>query len=103
MIMRAAKVDNNHKQIVSDLRKLGYSVRSIAQLKNACDLMVFDGNRIELFEVKSPETCRGIEKLSQHDRERFLTDGESEFASHFRVWIVVSAEEIEKIFKTKRL
>lgn len=97
MIMRAAKVDNNHAQIVKELRDMGYSVKSIAQLKNCCDLIVSNGRTVALFEVKSPEYCRGIEGMTQHERERFLTDGEKRFAEDFTVHIVISADEIDNI------
>lgn len=96
--MKANKIDINQTEIVKSLREMGYSVRSIAELKKACDLIVSDGYRIELFEVKNPEYCRGIEGMSQEEREQFFTQGEAEFADQFRVWIVINADEVHHIF-----
>ena len=101
--MRANKIDTNHTDIVADLRDMGYRVLSLASLKNACDLLVFNAERYELFEVKSPEYCKGIKGMCQEEREKFLTDGEAIFAEGFRVWIVISAREVDTIFKGYRL
>jgi len=97
--MRANRTDTNQTQIVIELRKLGYKVLSIASLKNCCDILVFDGDRYELFEIKNPEYCRGIIGMAQEERERFLTKGEAKFAEDFRVWIVHCSEEIDLIMK----
>ena len=95
-MQRAAKVDTNHSQIVSDLRAKGFSVRSVAQLKNFCDLIVTNGRKIALFEVKS--NVKKIKPIPFHKREEFMTEGERRFAQDFQVWVVVDAEEIETIF-----
>ena len=92
------KIDANHKQIVKELRSKGYKVSSLADLKNACDLLVYNGHRYELFEVKNPEYCSKIALMDQGQRKRFLTKGEAKFAEDFRVYIVISSQEIIDIF-----
>ena len=94
------KTDANHSKIVDDLRQMGYSVRSIADLKRACDLIVTDGRSVKLFEVKNPKTCRGIEGMDYVARIKFLTKGEKEFAESFPVHVVCTAYEIDRVFKT---
>jgi predicted ATP-grasp superfamily ATP-dependent carboligase len=101
--MRANRIDTNQTQIVADLRGLGYKVLSIAALKNCCDLIVFNGDRNEFFEVKNPEYCSRIIDLTQGEREKFLTEGEAKFADQFRVWIVINAEEVDKVFNGKMI
>ena len=97
------RTDNNHQQIVEDLRRMGYHVLSLASLKNACDLLVFDGERYELAEIKNPENCRGIDGMCQEEREQFLTDGEAKFAEDYRVWIVINAKEMDAVMKGYKL
>jgi len=95
-MLRNAKVDLNHPQIVKELRDKGYQVKSLAQLKNCCDLLVYDGVRLGLFEVKSN---LNIKKYPYPERVQFMTDGEKRFAEDFVVWVVVDSEEIIEIMK----
>lgn len=95
---RANRIDTNQPEIVEELREMGYKVLNISSLKNCCDLIVSDGLRNEYIEIKNPETCRGITEMAQEERERFLTEGEAIFADSFRVWIVISADEVHEIF-----
>ena len=101
--MRGNRTDNNHNEVIADLRAMGYHVFPIADLKNCCDLIVFNGDRYELFEVKNPEYCRGIDGMCQEEREQFLTDGEAKFAEDYRVWIVINAKEMDAVMKGYKL
>ena len=85
-----ARVDSNQKQIVTDLRKLGYSVLHTHQLKNCFDILVgFNGNNYA-FELKD-----GNKPPSQ----KKLTPGEQNFFDSWRGQVnkVESVEEIIKI------
>ena len=58
---RAAKVDDNQKEIVSALRKLGASVLITSQLKNCFDILVgYKGINyiIEIKDGKKPPSQR---------------------------------------------
>lgn len=61
---RAAKVDDNHAEIVSAFRKFGCQVLSIAQLKNCADLVVKRGNKVVLVEVKDGTKPPSARKLT---------------------------------------
>lgn len=53
---RVANTDANQKQIVSDLRRCGYSVISLHAIGNGVpDLLVADSERYWLIEIKSPK------------------------------------------------
>lgn len=61
---RAARVDENHAEIVIALRKAGCSVLSLAPIgKGAPDLVVGHGGRNTLIEVK-----RGAGKLNEQQK-----------------------------------
>ena len=100
---RANRTDTNHKEIVAKFRSLGFFVHDISALKNCCDLIVFNGERYELFELKNPEYCKGVKNMCQEQREKFLSEGEARFAEDYRVWIVISAKEIQTIFNGYKL
>jgi Holliday junction resolvase len=64
------KVDSNQAAIVSELRERGYLVLSLASHgRGIPDLLIFDGDRLSLIEVKSKEG-----KLTP-DQERFQAQG----------------------------
>jgi len=89
---RIARVDSNQKQVVADLRKLGYSVLHTHQLKNCFDILVgFKGNNYA-FELKD-----GNKPPSQ----KKLTPGEQEFFNTWRGQVnkVESVEEIIEIIR----
>ena len=67
---RAAKVDDNQKQVVALFRKLGWYVLIISQLKNCCDIIVSKNNITIAIEIKD-----GKKPPSQ----RVLSEGEIKF------------------------
>ena len=97
--MKHGKIDINQKRIVSELRREGFSAFSIADLKNCCDLIVTDGDKIILVEIKNPDYCNKIAFMDQDQRFEFLTKGEKIFSESFKVFIAISAEEIIDQFK----
>ena len=87
---RAAKVDANHTEIVAAFRKLGWSVLSVAQLKNCCDILVAKGGRTVAVEIKDGTKPPSARKLS---------DGELKFKESWKgEWALVeSIEDIHKL------
>lgn len=66
---KVARVDNNHKQIVTDLRKIGCSVWSTAQTGNGFpDIIVGIRNRNYLFEIKNDKNKN---KLTEDEQKFF--------------------------------
>ena len=84
-----ARVDSNQKQIVTDLRKLGYSVLHTHQLKNCFDILVGYMGKNYAFEIKD-----GNKPPSQ----RKLTPGEQSFFDSWRGQ-VDKVETVEQIIK----
>ena len=85
----ASKVDNNQKQIVTALRKLGAVVLLTHQLKNCCDCIVYYRGKTYTVEIKD-----GSKPLSA----RKLTEGEQEFKAKIEsvgctYWIIESIED----------
>ena len=72
---------------------LGLSVLDISTVKNACDLVVSNGDRTILFEVKDPAKMKKT-------RVDMLTEGELKFRESWRgeYYIVFSTTEIVQIF-----
>ena len=67
---RAAKVDDNQEQLVYELRRLGYSVQSIATVGKGCpDLVVGSKGRNFLFEVKDPAKWPSARALTKDEVE----------------------------------
>ena len=64
MFTRKARVDGNQKQIVKDLRKMGFSVLHTHQLKNCFDILVGVGGINYAFEIKDPSRPKSARKLS---------------------------------------
>ena len=61
---RAAKVDDNQKEIVALFRKLGWTVLIISQLKNCCDIIVSKSGRTVAIEIKDGAKPASARKLS---------------------------------------
>ena len=81
------KRDDNHKEIVEQLRQLGYSVADISQVDGGVgDILVGKANRTWLFEIKRP----GETKLTQ-DEKKFRDRWKGQWA------IVTSIEEAMEI------
>lgn len=63
---RAAKVDDNHKQITDGLRAAGCFVQSMAAIGNGCvDLLVASRGFWHVLEVKDGDKCQSRRKLTQ--------------------------------------
>jgi hypothetical protein len=71
---RAARVDENHQEIVAAFKRCGWAVLDIHQLPNCCDLFVSKYQETVAVEIKdgSKAPCK-----------RRLTQGEAAF---FRQW-----------------
>jgi len=61
---RAAKVDDNQKEIVALFRNLGWTVLIISQLKNCCDIIVSKSGRTVAIEIKDGAKPPSARKLS---------------------------------------
>ena len=61
---RAAKVDDNQKEIVALFRELGWTVLIISQLKNCCDIIVSKSGRTVAVEIKDGAKPASARKLS---------------------------------------
>tara|TARA_R110000851_G_scaffold160243_1_gene303469 strand:+ start:8369 stop:8668 length:300 start_codon:yes stop_codon:yes gene_type:complete len=61
---RAARVDDNQKDVVALFRKLGWYVLIISQLKNCCDIIVSKDNITIAIEIKDGEKPESQRKLS---------------------------------------
>lgn len=72
---RAAKVDDNQKEVVALFRKLGWTVLIISQLKNCCDIIISKNGRTVAVEIKD-----GAKQPSQ----RKLSDGEIKFRDNWQ-------------------
>ena len=72
---RAARIDANQNEIVSQLRQLGYEVLIISQLKNCFDILVGANGKNYAFEIKD-----GTRPPSQ----RKLTPGEIKFHNEWK-------------------
>lgn len=79
----AAKVDVNQAEIVAGLRKCGFSVLIISQLKNCCDIVAGKDGKNYLIEIKQ-------------DNKKKLTEGEQKFFDGWRgsVFIACNLEEV---------
>ena len=77
-----ARVDANHPQIVSELRKYSdITVRSVATIKNFLDIVVGYDGRNYLFEIKDPEKPPSARKLTPGEK-KFMDEwkGQAEIA-----------------------
>ena len=90
---QAARLDDNHQEIVKALERVGAAVLSIAQLKNAFDILVGYRGKLFIMEIKD-----GNKPPSQ----RKLTAGELKTADKFEAvgvtyYVVLSVKEALKI------
>lgn len=86
-----ARVDENQKQIVKALRKVGYSVLHLHKLgKGAPDILVGAKGQNFLFEIKNDKKCKS---------QRVLTEDEETFHLEWcgQVSVVTTAQEIINI------
>lgn len=89
MTRRAARVDQNHAEIVTALRKAGRLVQSLAGCGcGVPDLLVHRGGRLWLLEVKDGNKPPSARKLTP-DQEEWISQG-------WPVTVVMSAEEAIK-------
>lgn len=92
---RAARVDGNQPELVRKIRKLGFSVHIVSQLKNFCDIIVGGQGKNWLFEIKDPGQPAG---------SRELTEGEAEFHKGWKgqVDIIETIDDFIKIINHKQ-
>lgn len=84
LMLRAAKIDSNHAEIVRQLKMLtGISVYSVAQLKKFCDIIVGFKGKNYLFEIKKGHKSK-------------LTPGETLFQQNWegQVKTITSVDEV---------
>jgi Holliday junction resolvase len=73
-VRRAARVDDNHKEISAALRKIGCSVLSLASIGSGCpDLLVGWRGRNMLLEVKDGSKSPSRRELTEDER-RFMVE-----------------------------
>jgi hypothetical protein len=70
---RAAKIDANQPEIVKGLRKLGYSVLIVSQLKNCFDILVGAKGLNFAFEIKDENKPPSHRRLSEGEQKFFDT------------------------------
>ena len=87
---RAAKVDDNQKQVVALFRKLGWYVLIISQLKNCCDIIVSKNNITIAIEIKDGKKPPSSRKLSEGELKF-----ESEWLGLYE--LVICDEDVIKI------
>ena len=97
--MRAAKVDANQPEIVKALRKSGWYVLIISQLKNCCDLIISKSGRTIAIEVKDGTKPKSSQKLSEGEK-KFMNEWQGEYK------IIASLDDIgglsaEKAYQAK--
>jgi hypothetical protein len=69
---RAARIDDNQKKIVEQLRRCGYSVQHLHMIGRGCpDILVGANNRNYLFEIKDEGKTASKKKLTP-DEEKFF-------------------------------
>lgn len=76
---RAAKVDDNQKEIVALFRKLGWYVLIVSQLKNCCDIIISKNGRTVAIEIKDGSKPPSARKLSEGE-SRFRDEWLGEWA-----------------------
>ena len=71
---RAARTDANQKEVVANLRKLGFSVQHLHQLGKGCpDLLIGKEGRNWLFELKDPDKPPSARQLTEDEKKWFHT------------------------------
>ena len=87
---RAAKTDANQPEIVKALRKSGWYVLIISQLKNCCDLMISKSGRTIAVEVKDGAKTKAAQKLSEGET-KFMENWQGEYR------IIASLDDVEAL------
>lgn len=90
MARRANRRDANHIEIRDAFRRLGFSVKDVADLKNFCDLLVSKNGYTWCIEVKDG---------TLPPSKRRLTEGEDIFMHNWQgnYAIVMCIEDVEKV------
>lgn len=70
---RAAKVDDNHGEIVKAFRKAGASVKPVHQLKGFVDILVGYRGVDQLVEIKDGNKSPSKQKLTPDEEEFWAT------------------------------
>ena len=92
-VRRAARTDDNHQQIVKELRCLGYSCHSTAAVGDGFpDICVGANRMVFLFEIKDPAKPPSARKLT-YAEERFHKQWKGQ------VDIIHSTEDALRIIK----
>lgn len=66
---RAAKTDDNQKEVVKLFRKLGWYVLIVSQLKNCCDIIVSKNGYTYAIEIKDGSKPPSARKLSEGEQK----------------------------------
>jgi len=87
---RAAKVDKNQPEIVKALRKMGWYVLIISQLKNCCDIIISKDGVTVAVEIKDGDLPPSQRKLSE---------GELKFKNEWQgnYLIIESLDDLNKL------
>lgn len=81
-MMRAARKDSNHAEIVGYFRKFGCAVADVSQIKNMCDLFVSKNYKTVAVEIKDGAKAASAQAL---------TEGEEKFAASWKgVYVIVT-------------
>ena len=91
---RAAKVDANQAEIVEALRKNGWYVLIVSQLKNCCDVIASKKGRTVAIEIKDGSRIKS---------ERRLTEGEQKFKKEWQgeYALIEKVEDIKNLESKK--
>ena len=65
MPRRAAKKDNNHKDIARTLTDVGCEVFDLSSLPGACDVLVGYRGKLTILEIKQPASRNDLTDLEQ--------------------------------------
>lgn len=87
---RAAKVDANQPEIVKALRKKGWYVLIISQLKNCCDIIISKNGRTVAVEIKDGSKPPSARKLSEGEL-KFKDEWQGEYM------IIESLEQLKQL------
>jgi Holliday junction resolvase len=64
---RAARIDDNQRDLVSTLRRAGCNVLSLAAVGNGCpDLLVYRADNLYMLEIKDGKKVKSRRKLTPH-------------------------------------
>lgn len=73
MGFRAARVDNNHTEIVTGLKRFGAEILQTYQLKNAMDIVVGFRGKLYLMEIKNEEILpKKFFKMPEDEQHKYL-------------------------------